>query len=291
LAAEPHRELIETARGPVSCLAWNPPGGKGAPVVWLHAAGFHGGSYKRFLAPLGDRIRVLAPDLRGHGTSPAPAFPKGLPDWSVYGDDVAAIVERLGTVVLAGHSLGAWAAAFAAARVPARVRGLLLVDPPVLPSLYRPLFALARRLGQPWRHPLARAALERRRDWDDPAEALAAWRGRGPVARFDEASLADHVAGALVPKPDGGWRLACAPEWEAATFLAQGFGLHRLVRDLQCPVIVIRGGASRALTEPAASRIARSAPLGRCVTAPGAGHFVPMERPEIIRAALLELAH
>jgi pimeloyl-ACP methyl ester carboxylesterase len=290
LAAEPRREAIDTARGLVSCLVWD-GAAKGPPVIWLHAAGLHAGSYRRFLAPLGGRCRVLAADLRGHGASEAPAFPKGLADWSVYGDDVAALVERLGTAVLAGHSLGAWAAALAAARVPERVQGLLLVDPPVLSEFYRPLFALARRLGQPWRHPLARAALARRRDWDDPAEAMAAWRGRGPFARFDEASLSDHVVGALVPKPDGGWRLACAPEWEAATFLAQGFGLHRLVRDLQCPVIVIRGGMSHALGDAAAARIARAASLGRCVTAPGAGHFVPMERPEIVRAALAELAH
>ena len=83
----------------------------------------------RFLAPaLQDAgYRVACTDLRGHGDSDT--------TFSSYGDtktagDVLALIEKLGgPAIVVGNSMGAGAAALAAAQKPDRVRGLVPLGP------------------------------------------------------------------------------------------------------------------------------------------------------------------
>jgi len=93
---------------------------------------------------------ILRPDLRGHGESPA-CGRIGLDIWC---DDLTRLLdaEGAGRAVLAGHSLGAQLAYLFACRAPARVAGLVLIDPVHRPALRRGL-RLAARLA-----PLLRAA-------------------------------------------------------------------------------------------------------------------------------------
>jgi pimeloyl-ACP methyl ester carboxylesterase len=70
---------------------------------------------------------VLAPDLRGRGRSRHLPGPFGL---ARHVDDVITLMdaEGLDRVVLAGHSMGAYVAALTAARHPARIERVVLVD-------------------------------------------------------------------------------------------------------------------------------------------------------------------
>lgn len=97
------------------------------PVVFLHSAGGNSGHFAAQLAHLREDRRALAVDLPGHGKSPrAESFE--IPA-------VAAVVEAALTAhgvdrfVLVGHSWGGAVALALAARAPARVAGLLLLDP------------------------------------------------------------------------------------------------------------------------------------------------------------------
>ena len=105
-------------------------GGEYGPAVLL----VHGlaGSVRhwRFQLPyLWPQARAVALDLRGHGRS-APAAADEM-SVEALADDVAAVADAydLSPVVLVGHSLGAAVALEWAARDPARVAGLVLVDP------------------------------------------------------------------------------------------------------------------------------------------------------------------
>lgn len=83
----------------------------------------------RFLAPLlvSAGYRVATTDLRGHGDSDATFDSYGTVQT---GEDIVALIEELGTpAVVVGNSLGAGAAAYAAAERPDLVRGLVLVGP------------------------------------------------------------------------------------------------------------------------------------------------------------------
>lgn len=101
--------------------------GDGPLVVAVHGITANALSWGPVAARLQGRARVLAPDLRGRGSSRAVGEPRGL---GAHAQDVLAVIEATGAeqVVLVGHSMGAFVAAIAAARDPQRVRGLLLVD-------------------------------------------------------------------------------------------------------------------------------------------------------------------
>jgi len=102
------------------------PGG-GPLVLALHGITANALSWGPVAEAVSGHVRVVAPDLRGRACSRAVAGPFGL---AAHADDVAAVLDHLGVerAVLAGHSMGAFVAALAAARHPSRVSGVLLVD-------------------------------------------------------------------------------------------------------------------------------------------------------------------
>ena len=99
------------------------------PIVFVHGMVGHIGFWNSALAACADRRRAIALDLRGHGSSAAPA--NG--DYTIErcADDVFAVIDALGLehIVLVGHSYGAHVVIEAAARRPRLVRRLVLVDP------------------------------------------------------------------------------------------------------------------------------------------------------------------
>ena len=98
--------------------------GKGPLVVGLHDLGKTGVSMQMELSGLGKRFRVVAPDLRGHGSSPIPKAPWSVDDFS---SDVSRVVKNEGgNAVVAGRGLGAAAAVAMALGHPDTVRGLVL---------------------------------------------------------------------------------------------------------------------------------------------------------------------
>lgn len=74
----------------------------GPPVVLLHGLTFDHRAWQRQLgSPLAERLRLIAPDLRGHGRSDG----SELADAARWGDDLTAVLDGLG---LDGVVLCAW---------------------------------------------------------------------------------------------------------------------------------------------------------------------------------------
>ena len=90
----------------------------------------HASFYLSVAPALGKQARVLLYDLRGHGRSEQPATGYSMDDMVA---DLVGILDacELATepVVLVGNSFGGQIALRAAARYPARVRALVLIDP------------------------------------------------------------------------------------------------------------------------------------------------------------------
>lgn len=109
-------------------LDWGGP--EMAPlIVMLHGVGGNAYSFGALAPRLHLPYRLLAVDQRGGGDSDKPPSGYTAEDFAL---DVLSIQDELGggrPMVLVGHSRGGWQAAYIAARWPARVSHLVLVDP------------------------------------------------------------------------------------------------------------------------------------------------------------------
>uniref|UniRef100_UPI000A85B80C alpha/beta fold hydrolase n=1 Tax=Actinacidiphila rubida TaxID=310780 RepID=UPI000A85B80C len=116
---------VEVAGGRLAVRRW--PGRPGAgTVLAVHGIASNGLAWTRVAEEL-DGVEVLAPDLRGRGLSRDVA---GTSTMALHADDLRAVLDHFGVAraVLAGHSMGGFAACVAARRDPARYSGLVLVD-------------------------------------------------------------------------------------------------------------------------------------------------------------------
>lgn len=288
-ARGPRRRTIALPDGEMSALDFG-DAARPVDVLFVHANGFNAQTYRHALSPLAACLRVLAVDLRGHGLSRLPAEPRGHRSWRVFGRDLAHALHTLDgpPVLLAGHSLGATSALLAAAEAPARVSGLVLFEPVVLDRAS----SFAARL--PWGPALIRSRLEfarraavRRETFDSVDAAFAAYKGRGPFKLWPDAALADYVAGGFGPRAGGGVELRCRRDWETANYAAQGHDAGAALAALRIPVRVLK--AERGSTfRPGRDRRWAPHPGLRIDTVEGAGHFFPIERPEVLRDALLD---
>ncbi|RPH43439.1 MAG: alpha/beta hydrolase [Burkholderiales bacterium] len=98
-------------------------------VVLLHGLASNLTRFTEFVehTALDARHELLRIDLRGHGGS----LSRRPISQEVWSDDLVALLDARGhaAAVLVGHSLGAQVALHCAARHPARIRGLVLIDP------------------------------------------------------------------------------------------------------------------------------------------------------------------
>lgn len=258
-------------------------------IVFLHATGFNAHAYRVMLAPLGQRYHVLALDFRGHGRTTLPPRRFGYASWACHRDDVIAVLERCASapVTLAGHSLGGTVALLVAAMRPDLVASIALADPVILPpfaaaAIEAPLAPLLLR----YIFPLARNAARRRARFADRESAVAAFTGRGVFKTFTREMIEDYVADGLIEDGHGAMKLACTPEYEAATFSAHRNRPWRAYKKLTRPMVILRAEKRSTLSAAAIGRIAAMQPQARIATVEGAGHMLPMERPDRVRAAI-----
>jgi pimeloyl-ACP methyl ester carboxylesterase len=293
LFQEPRRRMIQLRDGEMAALDFG-DAARPVDVVFAHANGFNAMTYRSILGPLSLSLRIIAMDQRGHGASRMPADPHGRRSWSDLRDDLLALLETLGDgpVILAGHSMGATASLLAAQERPDRVRALVLFDPVVLP---RWTSALMHRL--PWlatriygRMPLTRGALRRRSVFDSFGAAFRAYRGRGAFRTWPEIMLADYVAGGFREREDGTVELSCAPAWEASNFAAQGNDTWRALDRALAPIDIYQSATQSACRIGSAASLKRRHPRLHVHPVPQTTHFLPMERPDLVRDALLNAA-
>jgi len=256
-------------------------------VVFLHANGFNARTYRSILAPLADRLRILAPDMRGHGATSLPVESPGRLDWYDLRDDLTAFLAALDLppAVLAGHSMGATTSLLAAAQTPGRVHALALFDPVILSP------AVASALNGPLHDSaLAQGALRRRNSFPSRGAAFEAYRGRGAFRSWPDEMLADYVAAAFRDTPGGAVTLVCAPEWEASNYAAQGHDSWAALHAIRRPIRILRAEKdSTARLDEGLERLIAGGQV-RVETIAGTTHFLPMERPELVREAILEAA-
>jgi len=250
-------------------------------IVFSHANGFNGRTYRTILQPLASDLRILAIDLRGHGASTLPATIEGRQGWLEFRDDLLALLAAAceAPAVLAGHSMGGTSSLLAAAAEPGRARALALFDPVIFP-------VEAQGAGTA-ESPLVAGAVRRRATFPSRQAVLEAYRGRGAFRSWSEEQLTDYAEAGFRETPDGEVTLACTPAWEASNFRTHNYDPWKAFAESGCPIRVLR--AEEASTFRLEGHEADLAALGDRVaieTVPGTTHFLPMERPELVRQTL-----
>lgn len=277
--ARARRVALNNGGGEMAFLDFGPPA-RPVDVIFSHANGFNARTYRTILSPLAHELRILAIDLRGHGASTLPTAIESH-GWGVFGDDLLALLAALaeGPVVLAGHSMGATTSLLAAAKAPDRVRRLVMFDPAIIPEL-----ALSRP-GMPSEPTLAQGALRRRASFGSKQAAFDAYLGRGAFKTWTPAQVADYVEAGF-RKTEAGVTLSCAPAWEAANFRSHNYDPWAAFSDTRCPIDIFRAAEqSTCLIEEREAELVGQGRI-RIETVAGATHFLPMERPDLVRAAL-----
>jgi pimeloyl-ACP methyl ester carboxylesterase len=101
--------------------------GNGIPLVLLHGFPLSSDTWRTQRDALSNRWRVITPDLRGHGMSPAP---DGIYEMEMMARDVFALLDslRISQAVLMGHSMGGYVTLAAAKLASERLLGLGLIS-------------------------------------------------------------------------------------------------------------------------------------------------------------------
>ncbi|MGH6963732.1 MAG: alpha/beta fold hydrolase [Phenylobacterium sp.] len=262
------------------------PASRPIDVIFSHANGFNARTYLSILSPLAAGLRILAIDLRGHGATTLPATIEGREGWVQFRDDLLALIASVADapVVLAGHSMGGTSSLLAAAAEPARVKALALFDPVVMSA------GIASDAEAMRDNPLAAGAERRRATFPSKAAVIEAYTGRGAFRTWRPQQLADYVEAGFRETETGEVTLTCTPAWEASNFRTHNYDIWAAFRESRCPIRILR--AETASTFRLEGAEADRAATGRIdtETIPGTSHFLPMERPDLVRATLAEVA-
>jgi len=130
---DPEQRIVAGPAGEL--VAWDHAGGEPATIL-LHGVAHAGRQWDHFARAIDGRLRLVAPDARGHGDSVKPSGDAYAPTEFVA--DIIAILDALGLerVMVVGHSMGgAHGLAFTLAH-PERVLRLMVIDtgPSLVPA-------------------------------------------------------------------------------------------------------------------------------------------------------------
>jgi epoxide hydrolase 4 len=271
--------------------------GQGKPLLFLHGFPQFWFLWRRQLEDLGDDHAVFAPDMRGYNLSCHP------PEVEAYRmrhllRDVRELVERLelAPLTLVGHDWGGIVGWAFALKYPELLERLVIIDGP-------PPFTWNRDLREsPKQRDAVNYMLEFSKPSPVPEEMLAAngfalmdnlllrIGGRGASLSDDERAVY-HEAWSQPGALQGGlnyYRAARMGEQVAAGGVPEEYASKITSQIVTVPTLVIWGENDAALLPTLTRGLSEWVPKLRVEIVPGAGHWVPYERPDVVNALIRE---
>ena len=250
-------------------------------VFLAHATGFCKEVWDPVVAELRAAKRdrsVTAWDAPGHGGSAAGPVPFDWWDTARVALEVVRETRSRGPVLGVGHSMGGASLVMAELLAPAAMQGLILIEPIIFPPPFQ-------RLED---GPLVAGAIRRRASFASPGEAREHFSSKSAFASWDERALRGYVDGGLIER-DGRFWLACDPQVEADAYRAgTAHGAYERLAEIACPVVILAGQSSDTHSEPFVAHLADVIPDCRYRVVSSAGHFLPMERPDVIAGQIID---
>lgn len=244
--------------------------GPGPAVVLIHGFPLDRSMWHFQTAEVGSIYRIIAPDLRGVGST---AAPDGVYPVDLLADDVIETLDALeldDPVVIGGLSMGGYVALSIALRYPGRVRGLMLMntraagDPPATAQVREDLARELEATGKPdavvdSMFPKLCAPITYARH----PELIEPLRER--ALRANPRGLANTLRG-LATRPDRTAQLG----------------------QIAAPTLVLAGADDQLIPIGESQTLADGIPGARLVTIPEAGHLAPVENKAATNAAILD---
>jgi pimeloyl-ACP methyl ester carboxylesterase len=292
---------IRTVQTPVLTIGFEESGDpQGFPIILLHGFPDDVRAWDGVAAPLaGKGHRVIVPYLRGYGSTRF-REPSGvrMAEQAAIGQDVIDLADALGLsrFAVAGYDWGGRAACIAAALHPKRVRAAVLIGGYTIQDTVAPPQPAApereRALWYQWyfNTERGRIGLERNRRgicrllWEtwSPTWHFTNETYERTASSFDNPDFVDCVIHSYRHRNGN------APGEPRFTEMERQLAQRP---KIEIPAMILYGGADGlggAPADTAAERAPFTALAGRQVV-PGAGHFLPREKPAVVASAMLQV--
>jgi 3-oxoadipate enol-lactonase len=239
--------------------------GQGTPVVLLHGFPLSGVIWHEQQRRLGERYRVIAPDLRGHGRSPAPS---GVYDMDLMARDVLALLDSLAIdkAVIMGHSMGGYVTLAAWRRAPERFLALGLIASQAgadTEESRKGRYQLAEKVAAEGSKAVAEVMIPKLFAATLPAEAPIVEQVRQMILNTQPAGIIGTLKGMAV-RPDS----------------------STLLPNLRIPVLLLTGDKDQIIPPEKAKAMAAANGTAVLTTVANAGHMPMLEQPEATTTAI-----
>ncbi|HTI15680.1 MAG TPA: alpha/beta hydrolase [Dictyobacter sp.] len=302
---EPHSSFVDADEVRLHYLEWDPavirPAQLGSgqensdnvPLVLFHGLGASADTWRLTAEYLCEQYHVLAFDLRGHGLSDQPE--QGY-DISLIAEDTISSMAQLGLgqIALVGHGWGARVALVLAARHPALVSHLILVDCPHVEPRHWPGMTRERFLQE-------RILLDRYESRDAYLDVY-----REDLQDVWSSEIENIVCSYMCEMPDGQMvgrlRPACQVQIRESFWNDRALSYYS---KLTCPVLLIPAAVKpepgvepperleqaddfAALKGQMAAQVARMIQRCSVLWMPQTSHDIQLQRPELLAHAILD---
>ena len=237
--------------------------GQGIPLTLLHGYPLDHRLWADVVPILKQSCRVILPDLRGHGQSPAPKGPYTMREMA---EDVVAMLDGLEIqqTYIAGHSMGGYVAIALAKYFPERLLGLALTASHA--------YADSAEKKQSRLDSIARIKKEGVTQIFSTMSDKLTYNKR-IAERVQEIIAGANAEGAM------GILMAMAERPDSITVLA----------NLKKPVLIIAGKDDQIIPIETSRKMAREIKTPRFIEISGAGHVPMFDQPEKTAEALLSV--
>jgi len=239
--------------------------GRGTPVVLLHGFPLNGVIWHEQQQRLSDRYRVITPDLRGHGRSPAPA---GVYEMDLLARDVLALLDTLliKKAVIMGHSMGGYVALAAWKLAPERFLALGLIDSQAGADTEegrQGRYKVAEKVAAEGSKVVAEAMIPKLFAPDLPAEAPILSQVRQLILNTQPAGIIGTLKG-----------------------MAVRLDSSALLPNLSMPVLLLTGDKDQIIPPGKAKEMASAIRTATLTKVANAGHMPMLEQPEATTTAI-----